>query len=100
MIDGQNFQSLENDLTTYDSVQKTETVQGDDYTTGCLLDYHYFKEHHNMIAIHLSKLNELDVDLKAIQEIFFAGNLNQDEFPYWIRERNHFGFFPRTVKVF
>ena len=27
------------------------TGQGDDYTTGCLLDYCYFKENYKMIAI-------------------------------------------------
>ena len=29
--------------------------QGDDYTTGCLLDYSYFKDYYKMIAIDLSK---------------------------------------------
>ena len=38
--------------------------KGDDYTTGCLLDYHYFKKH-KMIAIDLSKQQALDADPKA-----------------------------------
>ena len=40
MIDGQNFfdQKVRNSLITYDSIQKIVTGQGDDYTTGCLLD--------------------------------------------------------------
>ena len=46
MIDGQNFfdQSVRNNLTTYDSIWKIATGQGqgEDYTTGCLLDYNYF----------------------------------------------------------
>ena len=33
------------------SIQKIATGQGDDYTTGCLLDYDYFKNYYKMIAI-------------------------------------------------
>ena len=44
MMDGQHFdQPVRNDLITYDNIQKIPTGQGDDYTTGCLLDYIYFK---------------------------------------------------------
>ena len=32
-----------NDLRTYDNIQKIASSQGDDYTTGCLLDYTCFK---------------------------------------------------------
>ena len=39
----------------YDEIRKTATEQGDDYTTGYLLDYQYFKDHYNLIAINLSK---------------------------------------------
>ena len=35
--------------------KKTATGQGDDYTTGCLLDCNYFKEYYKMVAIDLSK---------------------------------------------
>ena len=47
MIDGRNFfdQPITNYLKTYDSNRKIETDQGDDYTTGCLLDYPYFKKY-------------------------------------------------------
>ena len=45
------------------------------YTTGCFLDYNYFKNHHKMIAIELSKQQALDADPKAMQEINFTGNL-------------------------
>ena len=45
MIDGRNFfdQLIKSDLKTYDNIRKTVTGQGDDYTTGHLLDYPYFK---------------------------------------------------------
>ena len=42
-------------------------LQGDDYTTGCLLDYHYFIKHYKMMAIDLSKQQKLDADPKEIQ---------------------------------
>ena len=48
------------------SIQKIVTGQGDDYTTGCQLDYNYFNNYHKMIAIDLSKQQEHDADPKAI----------------------------------
>ena len=43
------------------------TSQGDDYTTGCVLDYNYFNNYYKMIATDLSKQQALDPDPKAIQ---------------------------------
>ena len=79
MIDGENFfyKLLENNLRTYDNIRKITTGQIDDYTTGCLLDYPYFKNYQKMIAIDLSKQQVLDTDPKAIQQINFTVNLNQ-----------------------
>ena len=48
-------QPVKSDRRTYDNVRKIATGQGDDYTTGCLLNYLYFKDQYNMIAIDLSK---------------------------------------------
>ena len=57
MIDGKNFfeQAIYNNLKTYGNIRKIATGQGDDYTTGCLLEYFYFKDYYKMIAIDLSK---------------------------------------------
>ena len=52
--------------------------QGDDYTTGYLPDYPYFKNYYKMIAIKLSKQQALDADQKAIQQINFTANLERD----------------------
>ena len=57
MIYGNNLfdRPIKNDLRTYDIIRKTKTGQGDDYTTGCLLDYPYLKERYKLISIDLSK---------------------------------------------
>ena len=68
---------MKNNLITYDSIQKIKIGQGDDYTTSCLLDYHYFKENYKLIAIDLSTQQALDADSKAIKQINFIGNLNR-----------------------
>ena len=78
MLNGCNFfsQPVKNNLRTYVNIRKVATGQGDDYTTVSLLDYLYFKNYYKMIAIDLSKQQDLDGDPKAIQRISFIGNLN------------------------
>ena len=46
LIDGKNIfdQPINNDFKTYENIWKIAAGQGDDYTTGCLLDYPYFKK--------------------------------------------------------
>ena len=68
-----------NDLKTNDNIIKIATGQGDDYTTGCLLDYSYFKKYCKLVAIDLSKQQKLDADSKTIQQINFTGNLDRAE---------------------
>ena len=80
MIDGKNFfdQPINSMTKTYENIRKIATGQGDDYTTGCLLDYSYFKDHYKMIAIDLSKQQALDADPRAIQQINFTANLDRN----------------------
>ena len=61
MVDGKNVFDLpvKSDMRTYNNIQKIATGQEDDYTTGCLLDYLYFKDHYKMITINLSKQQAL-----------------------------------------
>ena len=56
-IDGRNFydQPINDSIKQYDEVRKISTGQGDDYTTGCLLDYSYFEKNYRLIAGDLSK---------------------------------------------
>ena len=81
MIDGKNFfdQPVKNNWRTYDNIIKIATGQGDDCTTGCLIDYNYFNNYYKMISIYLSKQQSLDTGPKAIHHINFTGNLNRGE---------------------
>ena len=62
---------------TYENIRKIATGKSDDNTTGCLLDYPYFKENYKMIAIDISRQNELDADPRAIQKINFIANFDR-----------------------
>ena len=75
MINGKSFfdQPINSDHKTYENIRKIATGQGNDYTTGCLLDYFYFKENYRMIAIDLAN-NKL---LMQIQEQFIKLVLHQ-----------------------
>ena len=79
MIDGKNFfeQPVKYDKVTHKNIRETVIGQGDDYTTGCLLDYIYFKNYYKMIVVYLSKQQVLDADTKAIQQINFTVNLDR-----------------------
>ena len=80
MINGENLfdQPIKNNKVTYENIRKIATGQGDDYTTGCLLDYSYFVDSYRMIAVDLSKQQALDADPRAIQQINFTANLEQE----------------------
>ena len=67
MIDGKKFfdQPIKNNKIMYENILKIATGQGDDYTTGCLLDYIYFRNYYKMIAVDLSKQQGINFDLKA-----------------------------------
>ena len=77
VIDGRNFydQLINDMIKQYDGITKIATEQGDDYTTRCLLDYQYFRDHHNLIAIDLIRRKEFSTDSREIQQIKFYGML-------------------------
>ena len=106
MIDGKSFfnQLIKNNKVTYENIRKIAIGHGDDYTTGCLLDYTHFEKYYKMIAIDLSKQQALDADPTAIQQINFTGNLDRDRNTrfYFILEelkKTIFEFSQRMVKV-
>ena len=73
-IDDRNIYDQPNSdsIKQYDEVRKISTGQGDDYTTGCLLDYSYFEKNYRLIAADLSKQKALDADSRAIQQIIIT----------------------------
>ena len=79
MINGKNFfdQPINKTIKTCENIRIITIGQGDDYTTGCLLDYTYFKKYCKIVAVDLSKEQVLDADPKAIQQINFTANLDR-----------------------
>ena len=75
LIDGRNFydQPINDLIKQYDEIRKVSTGYGDDYTTGCLLDYAYFIENYKLIVVDLSKQKALDADPRPVQQIVFQG---------------------------
>ena len=57
-------------------IGKITTGRKDEYTTGCVLYYNFFNKDYKMIAIDLSKQQELGVNPIAIQQINFTVNLS------------------------
>ena len=57
IINGKNFyeQAIDSDIKRYEEIWKLRTRQGEYYTTGCLLDYDYVKNHYRLIAVDLSR---------------------------------------------
>ena len=49
IINQKNFydQVIDSDIKRYKEIRKLTTGQGKDYTTGCLLDYDYIKNHYS-----------------------------------------------------
>ena len=80
-IDGRDFydQPINDSIKQYDEIRKISTGQGDDYTTGCLLDFAYFEKNYRLIAADLSKQKALDADSRAIQQIIFTGKIKATE---------------------
>ena len=76
--------------------------KGEDYTTGSLLDFNYFKKH-KLVAVDLSKQKELDADPRAIQQVEFKYMLGTNSTIYWVLEKSKetiLEFYKGTVKVY
>ena len=106
MINGENFfdQPIKSNKVTYENIRKIATGQGDDYTTGYLLDYPYFMDTYKMITVDSSKQQALDADPRAIQQINSTANLDRagNTRVYFILEEGKetiLDFSQGTVKV-
>ena len=89
-IDGRKFYDLSiNDLIKrYDEVRKISTGQGDDYSTGCLLDFAYFEKNYRLIVVDLSKKKASDADPKEIQQTIFTGKTDNTIRVYYVLEQS------------
>ena len=85
-----------------DEIRKIAVGKGDGYTTGCLLDYQYFKNHYQLIAVDFSKQKELDADQRAIQQTEFYGMLDTNSQVCTVLEKSKeaiIEFCKGTIKV-
>ena len=104
-IDIRNFydQSINDLIKQYEEVRKISTGQSNDYSTVCLLDYVYFKDDFRLITADLSKQKALDADPKAIQQIIFTGQVDDEALTvFYILEQSKetkLEFSKETTKV-
>ena len=89
-IDGRNFygQWINDSIKQYEEIRKLSIGQGDDYTTGCLMDFAYFEKNYRLVAADLSKQKALYADSRAIQQIIFTGKANAGTMIYYILEQS------------
>ena len=105
IIDGRNFYDnpIESNIEKYRELKKIMIGKGEDYTTGSLLDYDYFKNNYKLVAADLSKQKELDADPRAIQQIEFKYMLETNSTIYCVLEKSKetiLEFYRGTVKVY
>ena len=105
IIDGRKFYDnpIESDIEKCRELKKVMIGKGEDYTTGSLLDYNYFKKHYKLVAVDLSKQKELDADPRAIQQIEFKYMLGTNSTIYLVFEKSKetiLEFYKGTVQVY
>ena len=109
IVDGRNFYDnpIESDIAKYRELKQVMIGKGEDYTTGSLLDYDYFKNHYKLISVDLTKQKELDADPRAIQQIEFKymleGNNDKNSTIYWVLEKSKetiLEFYKGPVKLY
>ena len=104
------YQPVKSDIRTKlgiwqcDRISETVKGQRDDYKTGCLLDYPYFKQNYKLIALDLGKQHVLDANAKVMKRINFKMNLKSAGNPtmfFVIEEVEEiWDFLQETVNVF
>ena len=70
-----------------------DVSKNNEYTTGSLLDYDYFKKYYKLIAIDLSKQQVLQENEDLIQQIKFIGRLEQAANVFIIIEKRRTYYF-------
>ena len=102
LIDGKSFFEIpvKNKEEAYEQI--IEMTKNNDYITGNLLYYEYFKDHYKLIALDLSKQIELEnFDFK--QQINFIGRLEENNVTMFFiiekKEETTFDFSQNSVVV-
>ena len=102
LIDGKPFFEIpiKNKEEAYETI--IEMSKNNNYMTGNLLDYKYFKDHYKIIATDLSKQIELE-NLELKQEINFIGRLEENNATMFFiiekKEEITFDFSQNSVTV-
>ena len=104
-IDGRNFydQSINDLIKQYDEVRKISTGQGDDYTTGCLLDFAYFEKKLQINCCWFKQTKNFRCYSRAIQQITFNGKTDNTIRVYYILKQSKekiLEFSKGTTEVF
>ena len=78
LIDGRKFydQNISDDFKKYKELRKVMTGRGEDYATGSLLDYDYWKNNYKLICCDLNKQKVLESNQKANQQVEFVYKLD------------------------
>ena len=83
-----NNQKTDDLIKQYDELREPSTGQGDDYTSGCLLDFDYFKTNYRLLDAGMSNQKALDKDSRAIQQIIYTGKVNTAVVIFCIYEKS------------
>ena len=80
LINGVNFhdQPISSDIKKYEESLKMTTGRGENYETGCLLDFNYYKKHYSIIACDLSRQKVLDLNPRIALQLEILFMLNTD----------------------
>ena len=81
---------IKNKEETYEKI--IDISRNNEYTTGKLLDYDYFKKYYKLIAIDLSKQQVLQENEDLIQQINFIGRLEEAANAFIIIEKKNIPF--------
>ena len=76
---------IKNEKEAYEKI--IDISRNNEYTTGNLLDYDYFKKYYKLIAIDLSKQQLLQENEDLIQQINFIGRLEEEANVFFIIEK-------------
>ena len=61
-------QAIDSDIKQYEEIKKLTTGKGEHYSTVCILEYDYIKNHYRLIPVDLRIQRELDANPKVIQQ--------------------------------